>query len=683
MFDCEASDFVWKRVKCGGIPPEPRFGHAQALGRDRTGGDGYLFVFGGGRETLFDDCHVLNLQTHKWQPLECGGHQPPPRSRHTATRIDQQIVIYGGTGWGVTDDLYILDLPAQEWDKVVARSVNGDLPGCRKDHTLTAMDNSKLILFGGAEGSGAMKKKYNDVFILEKTSSQPSSPTTSCSTATVADDLWTWTRPTVLNPDIAPPPTSGHSAVWDEVTSRLIVFGGEHDDRSFNNTVWILSVNVPTDLSDPNAVITAQWTRAVTCGTPPQPQSSHACMLAGRNMFVFGGWSESIARATLTSSSSSSASASSASSSSLPSSSSSASSAAPAPSSSAAPATFRLRDRCSNNVSIFQIDTLHWTHLTPDSKQKWPSARAAAPLILVHPTHALLWSGRDAFNTERGSQLCYDDMWQFFVRAPLPPEPPTIGRTSTTQIQVKWASTPGVRRFRLEMSTTPEAGGEWECVFQGFSNQYTCDNLAPATLHNFRITGWNPSGWGTPSPVVSQTTPAGSVPAQMKPLILVRIYQHHLRLAWEPPANNGGCSIDSYIIQHSVDGRRWDRKTIIDDPSQHSAKIANLQPNTTYYFRIAAINKIGVGKFVQIQCTTLASESKQWAGKDGEHQLEPALGEPRSLSSSSVLPLTSNDKLRAENEALKLQVAQLQNQMRLLLEQKDPSDPSMSWRVEK
>src|SRR3989338_2759820 len=120
-FSSEISQFVWKRMKSGGSAPEPRFGHAQALGRGKGGGDGFLFVFGGGRESLFDDCHVLNLQTHKWQPLECAGHQPPPRSRHTAPRAGQAVIVYGGTGWGVTDDLYALDLKAQEGRKMEPR----------------------------------------------------------------------------------------------------------------------------------------------------------------------------------------------------------------------------------------------------------------------------------------------------------------------------------------------------------------------------------------------------------------------------------------------------------------------------------------------------------------------------------------------------------------------------------
>ena len=98
--------------------------------------------------------------------------------------------------------------------------------------------------------------------------------------ATVA----TWTE---LMPAGVPPSTrGGHSAVLDETTNRLIVFGGRAAGVLVNE-VWILTgangtAGPPT------------WVQLNPSGTPPLPRIGHTAVYdAGSSrMIVFGGTTE-------------------------------------------------------------------------------------------------------------------------------------------------------------------------------------------------------------------------------------------------------------------------------------------------------------------------------------------------------------------------------------------------------
>src|SRR5206468_4356809 len=103
------------------------------------------------------------------------------------------------------------------------------------------------------------------------------------------NDLWEfrlsgtpmWTQ---LSPTGTPPRArSGHSAIYDPVRDRMLVFGGHYDSLGWGlvlNDVWALSLSG-----------TPAWSSISPSGTPPAARAWHTAVYdAGRDrMVVFGG----------------------------------------------------------------------------------------------------------------------------------------------------------------------------------------------------------------------------------------------------------------------------------------------------------------------------------------------------------------------------------------------------------
>ena len=66
-----------------------------------------------------------------------------------------------------------------------------------------------------------------------------------------------------------------------------------------------------------------------------------------------------------------------------------------------------------------------------------------------------------------------------------------------------------------------------------------------------------------------------------------------LALSWTAPASNGGSAITAYVIKRSLSADMSSPVTLVTPTTGTSYNFNNLQPNTIYYFTVAARNAVG------------------------------------------------------------------------------------------
>jgi hypothetical protein len=244
---------AWSELTPVGTPPTGRYGHTAIYDpvRDR------MVVFGGGG----NDVWALSLAgSPVWSELAPVGSLPAERARHTAIYdpVRDRMVVYGGelphrSDWPLLNDVWALSLAGSAaWSEL--GSAEGPPTG-RWGHTaIYDPVRDRMVVFGGFDDSGGPR---GDAWAL----SLAGSPA--------------WSR--LGTPQFG---RFGHTAIYDPLRDRMIVFGGHCSGGSDRNDVWALS------LSD-----NPTWSELVPAGTVPSERSGHAAIydpLRDR-MVVFGG----------------------------------------------------------------------------------------------------------------------------------------------------------------------------------------------------------------------------------------------------------------------------------------------------------------------------------------------------------------------------------------------------------
>ncbi|EDW29329.1 GL19647 [Drosophila persimilis] len=128
---------------------------------------------------------------------------------------------------------------------------------------------------------------------------------------------------------------------------------------------------------------------------------------------------------------------------------------------------------------------------------------------------------------------------------------------------------------------------EFHNCYQGAQTCAELRNLAPFTRYFFRILASNAAGSGSASEVVSVSTPA-AVPGapQMQGY---EFTAQEVTLNWTQPAAHGS-PICSYNIEYG-------ERTIATPDACTRYTVTGLMPETSYKFRVQAVNAIGAGAF--------------------------------------------------------------------------------------
>jgi hypothetical protein len=184
---------------------------------------------------------------------------PTPRSGHVAVYdpVRDRVIVVGGSDGTDRIDVWSIELgTGASWKNM---KVVGIPPSGRHNHSaIYDPVGDRIILFGGAYGPGGLE--LNDLWALNL-SGTPS---------------WTWFTPA----GTLPQPRAYHTAIYDPLRHRMIVFGGRRGSFSLND-VYAL------DLAGAGT-----WSPLAAGGTPP-PQIAGASAIYDPprdRMIVFGGY---------------------------------------------------------------------------------------------------------------------------------------------------------------------------------------------------------------------------------------------------------------------------------------------------------------------------------------------------------------------------------------------------------
>lgn len=237
----------WKKLACGGDHPEPRWGHTSS----QSGTN--IIIIGGTGSKIFNDICVYDTVRNAWSKPDVRGTAPTPRLGHSTTTLaDGKLLVFGGRAESKHySDIHIFDPLRNAWVKSVQSPKS--FPETRAGHTaILSADHSRIVVFGG---TSAHYKYFTNTFTLDLTT-------------------LTWTRQETKGE--SPPKRGGHCAFL--AYGKMLVFGG-FDGKKYYNDIYCLTLDTYT------------WSKVEATGTLPKPRSGHTATLinGGTQLLVFGG----------------------------------------------------------------------------------------------------------------------------------------------------------------------------------------------------------------------------------------------------------------------------------------------------------------------------------------------------------------------------------------------------------
>ncbi|XP_021674892.2 uncharacterized protein LOC110660772 isoform X2 [Hevea brasiliensis] len=234
--------------------PGKRWGHTCNSVR----GGRFLYVFGGyGKDNCqTNQVHVFDTAMQTWSQPVIKGTPPTPRDSHSCTTVGDNLFVFGGTdGMNPLKDLHILDISSHTW---ISPTVRGEGPEAREGHS-AALVGKRLFIFGGCGKSSNdnVEVYYNDLYILNT-------------------ETFVWKQAATSGT----PPSARDSHTCSSWKNKIIVIGGEDGHDYYLSDVHVLDAE------------TLVWKELNTTGQKLPPRAGHSTVAFGKNLFVFGGFTD-------------------------------------------------------------------------------------------------------------------------------------------------------------------------------------------------------------------------------------------------------------------------------------------------------------------------------------------------------------------------------------------------------
>jgi hypothetical protein len=167
---------------------------------------------------------------------------------------------------------------------------------------------------------------------------------------------------------------------------------------------------------------------------------------------------------------------------------------------------------------------------------------------------------------------------------------------NSAQVYVTGAASNGatIDAYQIEIATN--TGFTTGYQLAGNSNN-VFGGLAAATTYYTRSRAHNAAGWGPYTGTKSFTTGA-TIPGAPTGVGNNSVLQTTANVTWTAPASNGGSAINSYQIQIATNSGFTTGVQLFEDPDDVSPYgLTGLNPATTYWARVRALNGVGAGAF--------------------------------------------------------------------------------------
>jgi large repetitive protein len=132
---------------------------------------------------------------------------------------------------------------------------------------------------------------------------------------------------------------------------------------------------------------------------------------------------------------------------------------------------------------------------------------------------------------------------------------PSSSKMTLTFTRPKNTGGYGIDYYIAEVATA--ASGPWTVAIENSGSELTridIPGLANTRTYYFRVTAVNQVGKGTVSAVVSAAPGAAASAPVLRTFV---ISPRAASISWTVPKDNGGKAISSYVVEVSVDGKRW------------------------------------------------------------------------------------------------------------------------------
>jgi hypothetical protein len=203
-----------------------------------------------------------------------------------------------------------------------------------------------------------------------------------------------------------------------------------------------------------------------------------------------------------------------------------------------------------------------------------------------------------------GAQL-WGDLRSTLQRPAYPRAPLNLVATAVSQsrIDLTWTDTSdNEQSFQIERRTgNPFEDPVIVATLPANTTRWSDVDLPADTGFGYRVRAFNAAGASLWSNGASATTLAFPPPAPQS-LTATAITFQRIDLEWQPVAE-----ADSYEVQQSTDGVNF---TTIRRPTATQMMIFELQPSTTYFFRVRAVNSGGESPWSNVASATTLAENQ-------------------------------------------------------------------------